>query len=137
MEDMTKTISQTSSSEEMVVEPEVVDEETVVDGEGINSGMLGMMAGMMSGMMPQAQQEQPQPEVIPESACVPAIIYIPPNTAMLNITAVMMRDDGSLYEATNHMNITAVIDARIDGEEYESNHEGWNVTENNKSNKKE
>ena len=59
-------------------------------------------------------QNPPDPEYL-DVPMVPAIIYIPENTVVIEVTATIMHDDRSLSDATMVLNTAAVADARIEG----------------------
>ena len=64
-----------------------------------------------------------------ENNIVPMICYIPNNTCRLVINVIAMDDDGEVHEASQVMSLPEIIDARIDGEEWESENIKYCLTE--------
>ena len=60
---------------------------------------------------------------------VPVIVYVPANTVKLKIEATLMDEDDSLYSAINVLHIQDIMDARIDGEEWERENVTWQLTD--------
>ena len=63
------------------------------------------------------------------TSTVPAIIYIPNNTIKLTITAKIMDDDDSIREAVMTLGVAEVANARIDGDEWESDNVKYSLTD--------
>ena len=63
------------------------------------------------------------------TSTVPAIIYIPDNTIKLTITAKIMDDDDSVREAVMTLGVAEVADARINGDEWESDNVKYSLTD--------
>lgn len=64
---------------------------------------------------------------------MPAIIYIPSNTVKLKITATLMDEDDKLFEVVNVMPTKDVIQARIEGEEWEFDNVKYVLTDEGKA----
>ena len=55
-----------------------------------------------------------------EEELVPIILYVPPNVAQIKVIATLLTKELGFKEATMDMDLPQIIDARIDGEEWEA-----------------
>lgn len=68
-----------------------------------------------------------------EGKQVAAIIYIPDNTVKLEIIATMMDEEDKLFSATSTMRTADVMEARIEGDEWEVENVKYCLTDLGKS----
>lgn len=64
-----------------------------------------------------------------EGKQVAAIIYIPDNTVKLEIIATMMDEEDKLFSATSTMRTADVMEARIEGDEWEAENVKYCLTD--------
>ena len=60
---------------------------------------------------------------------VPIITHIPNNTCRVAINVLLMDDDGEMHEASTVMNLPEIVEARINGEEWEDENVKYCLTE--------
>lgn len=60
---------------------------------------------------------------------IPLIVYVPNNTVALDLNATVIEKDKSTQNVMNTMSMAELYEARVDGEEWESENVKYKITD--------